>query len=131
MKIHLVDATRMSDGRLVYIKRVKTGDLESNIAIMLNEERYRQDSRNHSVPILDTFADDQDPSVSYMVMPFLREIDWPEFETVAEVVDFVDQILEVRIFPRSTTSFTSLRFRDLLSCMNWVLRTGIAPCRIS
>jgi len=98
VKIHLVDATRISDGKLVCIKRVKTGDRESAIASLLYSEPYRQDSRNHSVPILDTFVDSEDPSISYIVMPFLREADWPDFENVAEVVDFVDQLLEGLVF---------------------------------
>ena len=51
---------------------------------------------NHSVPILDTFVDFQDESISYIVMPFLRLSDNPPFDTVSEVADFVDQLLEVR-----------------------------------
>jgi hypothetical protein len=53
------------------------------------------DPTNHSVPILDTFVDNADESISYVVMPFLRLSDNPPFETVREVVDFTDQILEV------------------------------------
>ncbi len=55
-----------------------------------------EDPANHSVPILDTFMDPADDSVSYIVMPFFRPSDNPPFETVGEVADFVDQILEVR-----------------------------------
>jgi hypothetical protein len=40
--------------------------------------------------------DPGDDSVSYIVMPFLRLSENPPFETVGEVADFVDQILEVR-----------------------------------
>jgi hypothetical protein len=54
------------------------------------------DPTNHSVPILDTFEDSVDKSISYLVMPFLRLTDSPPFEVVEEVLDFVDQILEVR-----------------------------------
>ena len=54
------------------------------------------DPTNHSVPIIDTFQDLVDKSKSYLVMPFLRLIDDPDFEVVEEVLDFVDQILEVR-----------------------------------
>ncbi|KAH9973838.1 kinase-like domain-containing protein [Lactifluus volemus] len=78
----LVDATRISDGKLVYIKEVETGDLES-------------------LPILDTFVDYADESISYIVMPFLRLLDNPPFETVGEVVDFADQILEGLVFMHS------------------------------
>ena len=51
---------------------------------------------NHSVPILDSFVDFADDSISYIVMPFLRLPTNPPFDTVWEVADFVDQILEVR-----------------------------------
>jgi hypothetical protein len=54
------------------------------------------DPANHSVPILDTFEDSVNKSISYLVMPFLRLIDDPSFEVVEDVLDFVDQILEVR-----------------------------------
>lgn len=45
--------------------------------------------------MLDVIQDDEDPSISYLVMPFLRLMNDPPFEHVEEVVDFVDQILEV------------------------------------
>ena len=84
----------MSDGRLVYIKEVQTGDLESSIALMLSAI---DDPANHSVPILDTFEDSVDNSISYLVMPFLRLVDDPRFQVVEEVLDFADQILEVHL----------------------------------
>ena len=76
----------------MYIKEVQTGDLESSIALLLSAI---DDRANHSVPILDTFEDLVDKSISYLVMPFLRLIDNPPFEVVEELLDFVDQILEV------------------------------------
>ena len=85
----------MSDNSLVYIKRVKTGDAESKIAMYLRSGSLARDPRNHAVPVLDYFQDDEDPTISYMVMPFLRPIDDPDFEVVDEVAEFVSQILEV------------------------------------
>jgi serine/threonine protein kinase len=94
----LVDATRISDGKLVYIKEVRTRDLESSIALMLSAI---DNPANHSVPILDTFEDPLDKSISYLVMPFLRLTDSPPFEVVEEVLDFADQILEGLVFMHS------------------------------
>jgi hypothetical protein len=54
------------------------------------------DPASHSVPILDTFEDSVNKSISYLVMPFLRLTDDPPFDIVDDVLDFVDQILEVR-----------------------------------
>jgi hypothetical protein len=41
------------------------------------------------------FRDHRDPNVSYMVMPFLRPMNDPPFESVKEIIGFTDQILEV------------------------------------
>jgi hypothetical protein len=76
----------------MYIKQVRTDDLESRIALTLSAI---DDPANHSVPICDTFEDPTDNSISYMVMPFLRLSDNPPFEVVEELLDFVDQVLEV------------------------------------
>ena len=57
-----------------------------------------QDLANHSVPILDIFADTQDDSISYIVMPFLRPVDSPPFYAIEEMLNFADQILEVTTF---------------------------------
>jgi len=98
LRLLLVDATRIADGKLVYIKQVQTNDRESRIALMLS---YSQDPSNHSVPILDTFVDDQDDSISYFVMPFLRLVDELPFFAIEEVLDFTDQILEGLVFMHS------------------------------
>ncbi|KAI0054404.1 hypothetical protein BV25DRAFT_1866421, partial [Artomyces pyxidatus] len=94
----LVDATRISDGKLVYIKRVKTGDQELAIALFLQAGSLRDDPRNHSVPILDVFPDLNHEGHSYIVMPFLQLMDRPEFTSIGEIVDFADQILEGLVF---------------------------------
>lgn len=75
---------------------MKTGNLESRIALILSDI---DDPTNHSVPILDTFVDSVDESISYLVMPFLRVANDPVFDVVEEVVDFADQALEVRLKP--------------------------------
>lgn len=83
---------------MVYIKRVKTGDQESTILSLLNAPEVRSDPRNHAVPILDHFQDDIDPTISYIVMPFLRPLDWPVPEKVGDCVELVTQFLEGLVF---------------------------------
>lgn len=96
-----IDATRISDGRRVYIKRVKTGGHELHIATLFPSGPFISHPRNHCVPILDQF-DDADDWVTYLVMPFLRRFDDPPFETVADVIDFVSQIDDVRGHPSTS-----------------------------
>ncbi|KAI0045022.1 hypothetical protein FA95DRAFT_1496145 [Auriscalpium vulgare] len=94
MRILVTDATRIADGKLVCIKKISTGNKESNTALLLRSKQRREDPRNHSVPILDVLEDPDDSAVSYMVMPFFHPMDDPPFESVDEIVDFVDQVLE-------------------------------------
>lgn len=42
------------------------------------------------------YADDDDPKVHFIVMPLLRPFSDPTFYAVGEVVEFAQQILEVR-----------------------------------
>ena len=89
-----MDATHKESGRLVYIKEVKTDREEHRIAQLLTQEDWISDPRNHCVPILKIFQDHTNRRISYIVMPFLRPADNPPFESVKEIIDYVDQILE-------------------------------------
>ena len=96
-----MDATRISDGKLVLLKQVKSSSQELVIASLLSSEESRKDPRNHCVPILDIIVDTEDPSISYMVMPFLRHVDDPPFDTVGSVLECMEQLLEVRFLSAS------------------------------
>lgn len=91
----LVDATDINTGKMVYIKEIRAGSEERRIAELLRQNDWGSDPRNHCVPVLNIFGDTQDPEILYMVMPFLRPMFNPPFESVKEVIDFTDQILEV------------------------------------
>ncbi|THG96233.1 hypothetical protein EW026_g5568 [Hermanssonia centrifuga] len=65
---------------------------------MLSSSRFSEDPRNHCVPILDYFVDEDDTSISYMVMPFLRLTNNPPFETVNDIIDFGNQLLQGLVF---------------------------------
>jgi hypothetical protein len=108
----VVDATRESDNKQVFIKRVTADSAELSIAEYLKATR---DPANHCVPILDilkpsTLSNSQKQELliisskfnsqefedeAYIVMPLLRAVDDPPFETVNDVVDLVSQLLEV------------------------------------
>ena len=59
--------------------------------------RDRQCKGDHIVPLLDTFHQDEDESTVYFVFPFLRSADDPPMETIGDVIDYMDQIIDVRI----------------------------------
>ena len=96
---HVVYATRTSDGEQVCIKRVVTGSSEARIVCMLSSVSMviRGQSENHAVPVFTAFEDEENVYITYLVMPLLRHIDDSTFMAVGDVVDFVDQLLEVRV----------------------------------
>lgn len=91
-----MDATRISDDRLVFIKQIATDSDEARIARMLSSEELQGYVDNHCVPILDFLPDNEDPSISYLIMPFLRRVDSPPFQLVNDIIEVVDQLLRVR-----------------------------------
>ncbi|EKM49864.1 uncharacterized protein PHACADRAFT_214379 [Phanerochaete carnosa HHB-10118-sp] len=97
----IVDATRTTDGRLVCIKRVNSYAQELSIANYFSTRPLREDPRNHAVPIVDSFKDDEVDEYSYIVMPFLRKMNDPPFDLVNDVLDFADQVLEGLAFMHS------------------------------
>ncbi|KAI0693496.1 kinase-like domain-containing protein [Cytidiella melzeri] len=94
LRPNLIDATRRNDGKLVYIKRVSSDSKEMMIAKLFSSQSFKDHPANHCVPVVDSFEDDNNARISYLVMPFLRYTDDPPFELVDDVLDVVDQLLE-------------------------------------
>ena len=129
---HVIDATRIIDGKLVTIKCLPTDGLEIRIALMLGTPPLSEDPSNHSVPILDTFEDETNAEVSYIVMPLLRNFDNPPFESVEDVLEFGEQVLEVSISmlinnspPLDVQLLMNVR-RAFLSCIGKGLHIGVS-----
>ncbi|KAH9888332.1 kinase-like domain-containing protein [Cubamyces lactineus] len=94
----LMDATRLSDSELVAIKLFPKRRQEEQIAQFFSSI---SDPRNHCVKVHEILPDPQDPRLGLMVMPFLRPCNNPEFATVGDVIEFVDQTLEGLAFMHS------------------------------
>lgn len=119
-----MDAVRDIDGKRVYIKRLTNEDNETNIATLMYPPGSVPQSQNHSVPILavitsatpptgiDVATQDAPPTgydpaeprsdrdeerVTYLVMSFLLPINTLPFDTVDQIVDLMEQLLEVRM----------------------------------
>lgn len=78
-----MDATRIVNGRLVCIKRLCTDSNKLGIAKLVYAEHIARNTCNHCVSILDTFEDEADPSILYLIMPFMRPIDRPPLPWLA------------------------------------------------
>lgn len=93
----VLDATRLSDGVSVMLKRVdrRQHPDEVEITALLSSPPLSSDPRNHCIPLLDVLEVPDNASMRIMVLPLLRRCADPRFDTVGEVVDCLQQILEV------------------------------------
>ena len=94
-----MDATRLSDGKLVVLKQIRADSNELKIAMHFSSRTMREDPRNHCVPVLDVIPDKDDSSKCFVVMPFLRYVDFPPFESIQSMLDCGEQLLEVCLIP--------------------------------
>ncbi|KAH8107742.1 kinase-like domain-containing protein [Cristinia sonorae] len=92
----VMDATRLSDGEMVLLKRLKRSvhPYEIEITRMFSEEPLRSHPKNHCVPVFEVLDSPHNADVSILVLPLLREFENPSFETVGEVIEFFRQIFE-------------------------------------
>ena len=90
-----IDATRISDGRPVVLKRLLLweGPYELEINRLFSTEPLASDPRNHCVRLLDVIQLSDDPPI--LVHPMLRQHYDPPIRTVGEFVTFFAQICEV------------------------------------
>ena len=85
----------MSDGKLIGLKKVAKSlhPFEATIGQLLSSEPLSSDPDNHCVPIYDVLQVPDADDYIIIVMPFLRDYNSPNFETIGEVVDFFGQAL--------------------------------------
>ena len=94
-----IDATRISDGRPVVLKRLllEEGPYELQINRLFSTEPLASNSRNHCVRMLDVIELPGDQPI--MVHPLLRQHYDPPIGTIGEFITFLAQICEVRRHP--------------------------------
>ncbi|KAI0669476.1 kinase-like domain-containing protein [Trametes maxima] len=91
----VMDAAKVFDQELVAIKSFLTEGQELHIAQFFTAIR---DPMNHCVPVHEILRDPYDPGFALMVMPYLRPCNDPEFSTIGDIIEFVDQTLEGLVF---------------------------------
>ena len=93
----VLDATRLSDGKTVILKRfLRTRDPhEKELTLFLSSEPAKSHPKNHTVVLHEVF-DVPETDISILVLPVLNSFVEPEFETVGEVLECFRQVFEVK-----------------------------------
>jgi len=92
----IMDATRISDDKLVTVKKISksTHPFEADIAQLLSSPPLSTDPHNHCVPIYDVLQCPDEDDTQLLAMPILRQYDDPRMDSIGEAVDFFHQIFE-------------------------------------
>jgi hypothetical protein len=92
-----MDATRISDGRQVVLKRLLTeeGPYELEINKLFSTEPLASNPRHRCAHLLDVIELPNDPPI--LVHTLLRPYDDPRFQTYGEFITFFAQICEVSL----------------------------------
>ncbi|KAJ7693191.1 hypothetical protein B0H17DRAFT_1132660 [Mycena rosella] len=115
----VLDAIRISDGAQVVLKMVETASPETHISRFLTNEPAAQ---IYMIPLLDLIPFELHDEFSFMVMPRMRGCHIPAFTTVAEVVEFLHQVLKGLVFLHSKN--IAHRFNALQRYMHAKHRNG-------
>ncbi|KAJ7646822.1 kinase-like domain-containing protein [Roridomyces roridus] len=96
----VVDATRISDGSLVLIKKIKpdTSDFpvfhEDQMSRRFSSEPLASDPKNRCVRMIEILSVPDAPDLQLIVMPFYYDWKCVPFLTIGEAVEFMSQIFE-------------------------------------
>lgn len=98
-----MDARRISDGEFLWLKKVSKSmhPYEVEIACFFSKEPLASHPKNHCVPIFDVLEPPDSPDISILVMPLLRATHDPPCETIGEIVEYLRQIFEVRVYSQT------------------------------
>ncbi|KAI0744024.1 hypothetical protein C8Q80DRAFT_874893 [Daedaleopsis nitida] len=91
-----LDAIRVSDGRIVTLKKVRNSanSHEEELLRFFSQQPMASDSRNHAVPLYDVLHYPEDDDVVFFVMPYLVPIREVKFFTIREAVECFRQLIE-------------------------------------
>ncbi|TFK92748.1 hypothetical protein K466DRAFT_201477 [Polyporus arcularius HHB13444] len=92
----IVDATRLSDGRVVTIKKVEKSytPWEESIIRLFSTAPLASDPHNHAVPLYDVLQSPMDKDATLIVMPYLVRIHKYRYDTVGEALECFRQLFE-------------------------------------
>ena len=128
-----MDVTRISDGRVVVLKKLNKHDhpYEAEIGQLFSREPIASESRNRCVPVYDVLQSPLDESIIFLVMPYLMRYHQLRFGTVGEAVECFRQLFEVCFLRRwclkSITHLHQLPRRVSSSYIRNMLRIGGYP----
>ncbi|KAI0088672.1 hypothetical protein BDY19DRAFT_994042 [Irpex rosettiformis] len=125
-----IDAVQIATGRRVWIKRMTLRN--SDEFLLGRTNRLSTEPRNHCVPMLERFHDEDPEGFRYIVTPFLRPAHDPPLETIGDAIDFVTQILDGLAFLHEQSFVTQHgEYRHILMNGDPFFPDGFHPVKLN
>ncbi|KAJ7147837.1 hypothetical protein C8R43DRAFT_1009707 [Mycena crocata] len=122
---NLLDATRISDGAQMMLKSVDPFTPEGAICLALGRI---PDPQNHTIPAEMLIPLSDDPDRAILVMARMRAAYDPPFETVGEVIELFQQILEgVEFMHRHNVAHCDISIRNIVMDTTKMIPGGFHP----
>ncbi|TCD64306.1 hypothetical protein EIP91_004253 [Steccherinum ochraceum] len=92
-----IDA-RIPGGKLVLVRRLATDSQELSLLLRFSQPEMRSAPGNLCVPVLDTFEDPENPSVTFVVTPYIFDMYHLRWRNVDDILNYFTRILEGLVF---------------------------------
>ncbi len=94
-----MDAVRISDGRIVTIKRVQKRNTpwEESTMRRFSTEPLASNPHNYAIPLYDTIQPPWDDDIVFLIMPHFIRIHKHKYATVGEAMECFRQLFEVSL----------------------------------
>ena len=107
--MQIMDATRLSDGKYVTLKRVNKSvhlhEVDIGLYFSSGILTVTSHAANHCVLIYEVISLPDDTDIVILVIPLLRAFADPYFDTFGEAIDCFHQLFEVSPFHACITMF--------------------------
>ncbi|KLO13855.1 hypothetical protein SCHPADRAFT_889747 [Schizopora paradoxa] len=125
----VIDAVRKSDGIDVALMNIQRTSHERDVFQHLADAQRASGKDHHVVQLLDSFEDEREPNLVFLVMPRLHDFEWPPFEYVSELVDLFRHLLEALVFMHSkNVAHRDCSLGNIMMDAPSMFPNGVHPC---
>ncbi|KAF8996494.1 hypothetical protein BDQ17DRAFT_1514116 [Cyathus striatus] len=130
----LLDVLRVSDGKLVALKKVDVSENPDEVGIgcFFSSDLLAAQSKNQCIPLYDVIRIPDSPGHVLLVMPMMVRFYEPRFANIGEIVEFIRQLFEHKFMHQQNITHCDIKSNNVMSdtlCLYQTLLHPVAQTR--